>query len=447
MDSAGNSPGVDPGIKAVLSRDIEAQYHWSGEARLMSRADDFSAVAPSELAADANSIQLVANGPGPRAFDNRLLTRNLAYGKIVPESDYLSAESVDSKAWHADGVLQNGFSINQSGESYRFRVYNLDVFGERPDAAASIHRYVYQGATIPFVTHRTDLPDGSSSYDRLQTTFASRELILRQLGRESDPNRAAVSAITLGPDLTSGQETALWLGACYLTGARVKQLYKDQFDSDGSLIVRNHRLGLDFGIHRAPPFDSPRARPTPDAIGAIFDGFATLIERDFPIEVILNHYFDSVGISLETALLHLFLAIQVSIASVLDSSSEGLLSGTHSDESGAESTSMRKRRDPISSSNRGYSSQLNRCLDVLRISPANDTRWALSLRNELFHKGYIWRRYAELGRSEVQRYYDAEGHLRNLVNAIILRLVDYKGPFSEATRFETLELGPEPIVV
>jgi hypothetical protein len=447
----------------VVRRGLEAVYHWDGLIELEILGVRYSG--SGSVHADVSSI----NGTIHEAVDisaaasfRRLL--NTKPGTLRTDDDFGSALPCDGQAWKADRVTTTGFSITGNDQVLRFAVTGDLLVPAQSSGEACFWRYVYQGAGLPAATAFTDLKHGGGgteySLDRITGNFRGRRLDLRNLTEANEGARSFIAAIHDGvAPLEETESTALWLLISYLSGARLRSIYNDSFDSAGVMLQRSYRLGVAYSERTMAPFDSHAARPTDDALTIIGDGFVRMIEAKFPIGIIIHHLLDANTRNPEVDSIHLYLALQTVIEAwslhrganeIIDQTQwktlrRKLIGAAEDILAEAPERLTKSIVNRIAGGNQtSYNERQRRVFSEIGVVLDDSTKHALSMRNELFHFGYFRRRFNQLSREEKQARLDLVGILRNLVNVIILKLVGYDGYLVEATRHEAIRIERGP---
>jgi hypothetical protein len=444
-------------IELVAIRGPEATFDWAGMAQVDFNGMHIEGI--SELSCDVNGMLFNIHRRAQGQQSIPLILREYDPGAIISDQLLARAKPIGSPLWQALNMIETGSTASRDNVTHHFSVSELIISGAPSGGDSTYTRYVFQGGELPYVTHGSEFSNSIIAFDRIETTFKGRRLILRNLNSDREPSKSALAAIVDSPPLNDLEEHALWLGMCYLNGARVKPLYHDNFSASGDLIARIHRRGRDFGHNRQPPIRQTQSAAN---LAAIFGGFLELLKNNFPIDIVLGHLFNASTASIDTDIIHLLFAVQTAVEAIIhnDAADKFLPDAEWQPlrrELGSAIDSVSKEvplpvrtalHNRIASANtRGYNSRLHEALRSLQITLTRETTSALALRNHLFHTGYLWRRFNLLPEQDQQQIVDAQGRLRNLVNAIVLRLVHYKGAIIEATRLGTIELSKDELII
>jgi len=377
-------------------------------------------------------------------------------GELVGENRRGVAAAADD-SWTAFGCISDGRTGFTDGEE-TFHAAGVTVYGPSRGSAAMYYRSVYSNGRIaaaPDMAAWIAEDSLTLTRDRFNGSFQNRVTAFCNM-REAQRHEADIVAVNYeGPGLDELQSQALWMLASFLSGRRVKQLYIESFDADGTMIERDYRHGGVGSTGSNEPFHQRFAPLQADYLEVIGDGFVRALRGGFPIGVILHHLHSANEGNPEADAQSLLLAIHTAfeawnrrfgvreladteIFRPLCCAMLALLEPLYATIGPEWAETVRNK---IRSSNNTSTNYRERDLfQTLSIVLDERDRSALASRNQLLHNGYFLRRWHELSDAERQERVDMPPRLRNLVHQVILKLVGFRGTAIEATRYGSLQI-------
>ena len=383
-------------------------------------------------------------------FVTKPLGRPTEYGKLIDQEHVGTARSLEVPAtWTADQVYSNGVGTQSVG-SQHFSIVTASIsrlnIRYQPESEVAFLRQVYEGGYLSF----------SATFAGKKVVVASQEL--------PTPESATLAVAVAGAELSQADGEALWLWLSFLSGSRLRAISDETYGQQGQLLSRSIQLGGSPSKTPVPPI--PFHLLTDAQATIIGEGIRRMVASGFPIEIILDYLHTSAdAIQMEMQMMLLLIGIHASAEAWAQL--PGGSRGKHNSKLQVLDKGFEDVRDELTRAVKPLSDHLPPQIVesvVNFINSANYTsmntrvnalfadlgldvteeKYALKLRNPLVHSGYIHRSLMDLDPKSQQEHVDAIGHLRNVLNQIVLSLCGYTGEAVEYTRNWTFPVVAKP---
>jgi len=380
------------------------------------------------------------------------LFRSVAPGWLVGREGYGTIEPADS-SWAATDVLYVGKSSHYGDgkreETYHFTVGKLTIHGPAKDSPVAAVRCIYARTAFAIADQVFNHP-----------------LLAFPLSENDVPIEDERTAVAFGWVPNEAQANAIWQAINLLSGNTVRCLATEFLNEAGELIRTEYQPSSADDARRVffHRIFEAYGRLAPGGFATLAEGFHRLLERDFPIDVVLHHLHAAAGTPWDIEAQHLVLGVHTAVEAwnrlfglkvwIDDRIWDRFATAIRKDYIPEDlyvclGEEMRANlRDHIVHANdttmAWRQAQLFSKL-AIDVSDPDSTR-ALGLRNQLLHNGYFVRRWHQLNQDErQQRCHDIE-RLRRLILLIVFRLVGYTGDFTSPITFhrEHVEATPLP---
>jgi hypothetical protein len=361
-------------------------------------------------------------------------------GKLIAEERFGTLYGASPQGgWNATGAYAINVSLDRSPAITTFRLDSVTVSG--PGKGGPAHtRQVFRGARLEFLAgcSWTPLISGGAERGRIEESAFDRRVTVRCL-RESNKERNCATGVVYDGALRDTESQALWLALCLLAGSRLQPVCVETYNPDGELLARTYRPGVNEGAAGDPPFHVHYAPYVKDVFSSLCDRIVKLLEEEFPIDMIIAHLHDSNEGSMERRMQSCLLGIHAaSEAWNRARGSNTIIKKAAWDEVKPEiarvAAESAKRLDPLlaeslerailSANNFGTNARLRTCLASLGLKTEGATKKAVDLRNQLFHNGFLRRRFLSLTRDEQQERFDQVQILREVLTRVVFAVCD-----------------------
>ena len=298
--------------------------------------------------------------------------------------------------------------------------------------------------TVPVAYHRLVFANAPIPMSRsFNGTFNRRTV---HIGDHGAVNGQAFAVVAHdGDSLNETEWRALWYAMNFLCGRKTSQYLTEGYDEHGNLVVRRFRPGYGPKPEALEPFNVYCFPPT-DFVNIFVQGFYEALRAGFPIDVMLEHFFDGIDAILDFHLQSLILAIHAAIESWhklsppkelpdgvkwLENNKKAILDALKPLLASAPTFVKDAVVSGVRYSDKyGTGKRERRFLAGWDLSPlGTPEKGGLALRDQLVHDGHFCVRFEDLSVPEQQKRVDFIRPLLNLNIRILCRAVGYTGLF------------------
>jgi len=377
-------------------------------------------------------------------------------GKILKPEQYgtLTGTTTDG-SWIATGAYVNR---RRFLTDVAFRLSSVEVRTESNEDVA-FTRELYYGVRPECLKEFTSLPGGRHKRDRLDDHAFGRRIAVRSLW-EDDNSNCPTAVIYNGAPADQRHEHAIWLALCVLTGSTLQPAVTETYSESGALLMRRFRPGIEPGPRGSAPFHSLYAPYVDGTFGRLCEQILALLNRDFPIDVVIAHLHDANDGTMERRMQSCLLGIYAASEAWNRSRDEKthikpdiwevakgeiVASATSVARVYSEDLSESVRQKVLGANHVGTNAKLRAFFTQVSIGYVGATKEAVDLRNRLFHNGYLRRRSAAVGHNDLQQDYDYMKLLIEVTMRIIFSLCDIEVPLhSVVSPMNTISVRDTP---